>query len=37
MRATAIEANHPYVIKVTDDVDEFTVDGVTIVPQTTRA
>jgi len=30
--ATAIEANHPYVIKVTDDVDEFTVDGVTIAP-----
>jgi hypothetical protein len=28
---TAIEANHPYIIKVTDPVTEFTVDGVNIV------
>ena len=28
--ATAIEANHPYVIKVSSDVTEFTVDGVDI-------
>ena len=32
--ATAIEANHPYIIKVTERVDEFTVDGVDIVPST---
>ncbi|MBR6320781.1 MAG: hypothetical protein IKR50_10170 [Prevotella sp.] len=31
--AAAIEANHPYVIKVTTDVAEFTVDGVDIDPQ----
>ena len=29
---TAIEANHPYIIKVSDKVTEFTVDGVTIEP-----
>lgn len=29
--ASAIEANHPYVIKVSQPVEEFTVDGVTIV------
>ena len=29
--ATAIEANHPYIIKVKDAVNEFTVDGVDIV------
>lgn len=28
--ATAIEANHPYVIKVKDAISEFTVDGVDI-------
>ena len=28
----AIEANHPYIIKVSDKVTEFTVDGVTIEP-----
>ena len=28
--ATAIEANHPYIIKVSADVEEFTVDGVDI-------
>lgn len=28
----AIEANHPYFIKVTENVKEFTVDGVTIMP-----
>ena len=31
--AAAIEANHPYVIKVMADVAEFTVDGVDIDPQ----
>jgi len=31
--AAAIEANHPYIIKVTADVAEFTVDGVDIDPQ----
>jgi len=29
--ATSIEANHPYIIKVEADVEEFTVDGVDIV------
>ena len=29
--ASAIEANHPYIIKVTQPVEEFTVDGVDIV------
>ena len=28
--ATAIEANHPYIIKVKDAISEFTVDGVDI-------
>ena len=28
--ATAIEANHPYIIKVSANVEEFTADGVTI-------
>jgi len=28
--ATSIEANHPYIIKVEADVEEFTVDGVSI-------
>lgn len=28
---TAIEANHPYIIKVSEDVQEIRVDGVTIV------
>ena len=31
--ATAIEANHPYIIKASKDVTEFTADGVTIDPQ----
>ena len=31
--ATAIEANHPYIIKVSDAISEFTVDGVTIEPE----
>ena len=30
--ATAIEANHPYIIKVSAAVPEFTVDGVDIAP-----
>lgn len=30
--ATAIEANHPYIIKVSSPVSEFTVDGVEIDP-----
>ena len=29
--ASAIEANHPYIIKVSQPVEEFTVDGVDIV------
>ena len=29
--ATAIEANHPYIIKVSQPVEEFTIDGVDIV------
>ena len=31
--ATAIEANHPYIIKVSSDIKEFTADAVTIDPQ----
>lgn len=31
--ATAIEANHPYIIKVSSAITEFTADGVTIDPQ----
>ena len=31
--ATAIEANHPYIIKVSEPVTEFTADGVDIDPQ----
>ena len=30
--ATAIEANHPYIIKVSAAVTEFTVDGVDVAP-----
>ena len=30
---TAIEANHPYIIKVSSAVTEFTADGVTIAPE----
>lgn len=30
--AEAIEANHPYIIKVTSDIDEFNVDDVDIAP-----
>ena len=29
---TAMEANHPYIIKVASDIDQFRVDGVTIAP-----
>ena len=29
---TAIEANHPYIIKVSSDISEFTVDDVDIAP-----
>jgi len=29
---SAIEANHPYIIKVTEAVEEFTADGVSIEP-----
>lgn len=29
---TAIEANHPYIIKVVEDVTEFTLDGVNVEP-----
>ena len=29
---TSIEANHPYIIKLSDTVTEFTVDGVDITP-----
>lgn len=32
---TAIEANHPYIIKVSSPVTEFVVDGVTVAPETT--
>lgn len=31
--ATAIEANHPYIIKVSSNITEFTVDGVDIAPE----
>lgn len=31
--ATAIEANHPYVIKVSNRIEEFTADGVDIIPE----
>ena len=31
--ATSIEANHPYIIKVSQDVTEFTADGVDIDPE----
>lgn len=30
---TAIEANHPYIIKVSTSVSEFTVDGVDVEPE----
>ena len=33
VEATAIAANHPYIIKVSTAVNEFTVDGVDIDPQ----
>ena len=33
VQATAIEANHPYLIKVSDDIPSFTVDGVIISPE----
>ena len=31
--ATAIEANHPYIIKVSEAIAEFTVDGVDVEPE----
>lgn len=31
--AAAIEANHPYIIKVSESVSEFSVDGVDVDPQ----
>ena len=31
--ATAIEANHPYIIKVSSKVEEFAIDGVDIDPE----
>jgi hypothetical protein len=31
--ATAIEANHPYIIKVTEPLTQFTANGVTIEPE----
>ena len=34
---TAIEANHPYIIKVGADISEFSVDGVTIAPDEEEA
>jgi hypothetical protein len=30
---TAIEANHPYIVKVTKAIDEFTVNDVVVTPQ----
>ena len=30
---TEVEANHPYIIKVSEDVSEFSVDGVDIQPE----
>lgn len=36
--ATAgLEANHPYIIKTSSDITEFTADGVTIAPETEPA
>ena len=35
--ATAIEANHPYIIKVSAPVSEFTVEGVDVDPQEAKA
>lgn len=32
---TAMEANHPYIIKVKNDITQFTVDGVDVVPVAT--
>lgn len=32
VETTSIEANHPYIIKVSADVSEFSVEGVNIVP-----
>lgn len=34
-KVTAMEANHPYIIKVSEKVDEFTVKGVDIAPVAT--
>ena len=35
--ATSIEANHPYIIKVSTPVSEFTLDGIDIVPEEDEA
>ena len=32
-RVTAIELNHPYIIKVSSAISDFTVDGVDIIPE----
>ena len=34
---TAIEANHPYIIKVSKAISEFTVDGVDVTPEEDEA
>ena len=34
---TTLQANHPYIIKVADDVEEFTADGVDITPNADEA
>ena len=36
-KATAIEANHPYIIRVSESVNEFTVDGVNVSPNESEA
>lgn len=35
--ATAIEANHPYIIKVSSEITEFTIDGVDLSPDEDEA
>ena len=34
---TAVEANHPYIIRVSQPIEEFTLDGVDIVPDEDEA
>lgn len=36
-KVTAIEANHPYVIKVSSPISEFTLDGIDITPDEDEA